>query len=87
MSNFNDLFNRLISDDSVTVKQKTVGTIVYDVIRSENNVGKVSFYIIRFDKEKCSGEFYRFPNIDEKMALRDLNQIILGLRPFYVRVK
>jgi hypothetical protein len=87
MSNFNDMFNRLISDDAVTVKQKTVGKIVYDVIRSENSAGKVLFHIIRFDKEKCSGEFYRFPSIDEKMALRYLNQIVIGLEPFYVMEK
>lgn len=87
MSNFNELFNRLISDDAITVKQKTVGTMVYDVIRTENSSGKVLFYIIRFDKEKCSGEFYRFPSVDEKMALRYLNQIVIGLEQFYVMEK
>jgi hypothetical protein len=84
MSNFNELFNRLISDDAITVKQKTVGTMVYDVIRSENSSGKVLFHIVRFDKEKNIGEFYRFPSIDEKMALRYLNQIVIGLETFYV---
>jgi len=84
MSNFNELFNRLISDDAVTVKQKTVGTMVYDVIRTENSSGKVLFHIVRFDKEKNSGEFYRFPSISESMALRYLNQIVIGLEQFYV---
>ena len=87
MSNFNELFNRLINDDAITVKQKTVGTMVYDVIRSENSSGKVLFYIVRFDKEKSTGEFYRFPSIDEKMALRYLNQIVIGLEQFYVMEK
>jgi hypothetical protein len=44
----------------------------------------VLFHIVRFDKEKNIGDFYRFPSIDEKMALRYLNQIVIGLETFYV---
>ena len=87
MSRFNELFNRLINDDAVTVKQKTVGTMVYDVIRTENSSGKVLFHIVRFDKEKNIGDFYRFPSISENMALRYLNQIVIGLEQFYVMGK
>jgi len=87
MNNFNELFNRLINDDAIIVKQRTVGTMVYDVIRTENSSGKVLFHIVRFDKEKNIGEFYRFPSIDEKMALRYLNQIVIGLEQFYVMEK
>jgi hypothetical protein len=87
MSRFNELFNRLISDNAITVKQKTVGTMVYDVIRTENSSGKVLFHIVRFDKEKNIGEFYRFPSISENMALRYLNQIVIGLEQFYVMEK